>query len=256
MKTILFFDLDATLIENHFSRKVFSPLLQEIAEETGVNAKALWKAIEKENQRRQKEDPDNPLTMDWDDMVQTLARSYGISSLSDTVDNLWKTLANLADIELLDNSPLVLSKLKKEHRQLVLATKGLYKYQEPILKLTGLDKLFDDILTPDRTSYLKTSPQFFDKYRQEEALFVQVGDHFYDDVVCAKRNGFYSIMRAPLPELQHHHAFERPNYLANYSHEITTYPREGSDIRPDAIVLSLQELEDVISAIEDSYTKG
>ena len=49
MKTILFFDLDATLVENHFSRKVFSPLLQEIADETGVNVKALWKAIEKES---------------------------------------------------------------------------------------------------------------------------------------------------------------------------------------------------------------
>jgi FMN phosphatase YigB (HAD superfamily) len=256
VKTILFFDLDATLVENHFSRKVFSPLLQEIADETGVNVKSLWKAIEKENQRRQKEDPDNPLTMDWDDLVKHLAKSYGINGLSDTVDNLWKNLANIADIELLDNAPLALAKLKKGHRQLVLATKGLYKYQEPILSLTGLDKLFDDILTPDRTAYLKTSPQFFDKYRHEEALFIQVGDHFYDDVVCAKRNGFYSVMRAPLAELLHYTAFERPNYLSDYRHEITTYPREGSEIRPDALILSLQELDEVISAIEASYTKG
>jgi FMN phosphatase YigB (HAD superfamily) len=255
VNTILFFDLDATLIENHFSRKVFSPLLQEIAESTGLNVKTLWKAIDKENQRRQKEDPDNILTMDWDDMMQGLARTHGLS-LSDTVDNLWGSIANIADIEVLDESPLALARLRNDKRKLVLATKGLYKYQEPILALTGLDRLFDDILTPDRTGYLKTSPQYFDKYRQETALFIQVGDHFYDDVICAKRNGFYSIMRAPLPELLHYDPFERPKLLGDFSHEILTFPREGTDIRPDAVVLSLQELSEVVSAIEETYTNG
>lgn len=249
MQTILFFDLDATLIENRFSRKVFQPLLQEIAQVTGLETRELWQSIDKENQRRQKEDPDNVLTMDWDDMMRELAKKHGVM-LSDAVDNLWCTVANKEDIELLDNSPVALAKLKHEKRRFVLATKGLYKYQEPILELSGLNKLFDDILTPDRTGYLKTSPQYFDKYRQEAALFIQIGDHYYDDVICPKRNGFYSVMRAPLPELAHYDAFERPRYLADFQHEIPTYPKEGTTVRPDAVVLSLDELAGVIEAIE------
>lgn len=249
MKTILFFDLDATLIENHFSRKVFNPLLQEINDASGVSLGELRRWFEQENLRRQKEDPDNVLTMDWDDMMQELAANHGVK-LSDRVDNLWGKLANKEDIELLDNSPLLLAKLRDGKRKLVLATKGLYKYQEPILALTGLDKLFDDILTPDKTGYLKTSPEYFEKYRQEKALFIHIGDHYFDDVICAKRNGFYSVMRAPLAELAHYDAFERPRYLLDFQHEIPTYPKEGTSVLPDAVVVSLQELPEIIEAIE------
>jgi FMN phosphatase YigB (HAD superfamily) len=250
MQTILFFDLDATLIENRFSRKVFNPLLQEITDASGVSVAELRRWFEQENLRRQKEDPDNLLTMDWDNMMCELARLHGVI-LSDSVDNLWRKIANKEDIELLDNSPTTLAKLKHEKRRFVLATKGLYKYQEPILAVTGLDKLFDDILTPDRTGYLKTSPQYFDKYRQEAALFIHIGDHYYDDVICPKRNGFYSVMRAPLPELAAYDAFERPRYLADFQHEIPTYPKEGTTVQPDAVVISLQELVGVIEAIEN-----
>lgn len=249
MQTILFFDLDATLVENHFSRKVFSPLLQEIEAATGISSRELWFSIDRENLRRQKEDPDNVLTMDWDDLMRSLAESHGVR-LSDSLDNRWQSLANLADIEILDESPKVLASLRNEQRKLVLATKGLYKYQEPILALTGLDKVFDDILTPDRTGYLKTSPQYFEKYQQVEARRIQVGDHYYDDVICAKRNGFYSIMRAPLEELSDLSPFERPLYLAELSEKISTYPKGGTKIRPDAVVVSLEELPELLTEIE------
>jgi FMN phosphatase YigB (HAD superfamily) len=145
----------------------------------------------------------------------------------------------------------MLKTLKNERRKLVLATKGLSKYQNPILEISGIGKLLDDILSPDVTGYLKTSPGYFDKYRQQDALFIQVGDHFYDDVICAKRNGFYSIMRAPIAALAPYDAFERPQYLGDFLGELSTYPDEGSDIRPDAIVLSLQEIPELVGRIED-----
>lgn len=251
MQTILFFDLDATLIENRFSRRVIRPLLEEIAAATGRSLSAVIREMNAENQRRQSYDPDNVLTMDWGDIVAGMAAKYAIR-LSDSVDNRWLKFASPDDIEILDHAPQVLQALKTDHRQLVLATKGLSKYQEPILELTGLRQYFDDMLTPDITGYLKTSPQFFDSYRNRDARFIQIGDHFYDDVICAKRNGFYSIMRAPIIDLAACDPFDRPARLSDYLHEIQTYPPEGSEVRPDAVVVSLEELPPIITRIKEN----
>lgn len=249
MQTILFFDLDATLIENHFSRKVFRPLLEEIAAHSDVSIAELRIAIIKENKYRQEHDPDNVLTMDWQDIIATIAAEHDVE-LSVSVDRRWAALATREDIEILDDAPTMLRALKNGNRKLVLATKGLSKYQKPILEITGLGNLFDDMLTPDITGYLKTSPQYFDRYQGQEALFIQVGDHFYDDVIVARRNGFYSIMRAPIPELAVYDAFERPQKLDDFLGEIPTYPDEGSDIRPDAVLVSLQEVPEIVARIE------
>lgn len=250
MQTIVFFDLDATLIENHFSRKVFRPVLEEIAAHTDVSLAELSLAIHQENKYRQEHDPDNVLTMDWEDIISTIAAAHGVL-LPDSIDRRWQAMANIDDIEILDDAPTMLQALKMGKRKLVLATKGLIKYQHPILEITGLGQLFDDILAPDITGYLKTSPQYFDKYKKQDALFIQVGDHFYDDVICANRNGFYSIMRAPIPELAVYDAFERPQKLDDFLSKISTYPDKGSAIRPDAVVISLQEVPELVQRIEN-----
>lgn len=249
MQTIVFFDLDATLIENHFSRKVFRPLLEEIAAQADVSVAELGLALYEENKYRQKHDPDNVLTMDWEDILVTIAKKHGFS-LSDSIDERWRAFTKLEDIEILDDAPTMLQTLKNGSRKLVLATKGLSKYQNPILDVTGIGQYFDDKLTPDITGYLKTSPQYFDKYRKQDALFIQVGDHFYDDVICAKRNGFYSIMRAPIPDLAVYDAFDRVQRLGDFLSDIPTYPDEGSDVRPDAVVVSLQEVPEIVQQIE------
>lgn len=250
MQTILFFDLDATLIENRFSFKVFRPLLGEIAEASNGTVEILAQELYDENKERQKQDPDNVLTMDWQDIIETIAARYNIS-VSESVDDRWVTEANVDDIEILDDAPSMLKVLQSGGRKLVLATKGLSKYQDPILEITGLGQFFDDKLTPDITGFLKTSPQYFDSYHGQDALFIQVGDHFYDDVICAKRNGFYSIMRAPIAELSVYDPFDRPQKLDDFLDDIRTYPAEGSKIRPDAVVISLQEVPDVVRRIEE-----
>jgi FMN phosphatase YigB (HAD superfamily) len=255
MQTILFFDLDATLIENHFSRKAIGPLLEEIAELSHVSVEHLAQEMNVENKHRQKNDPDNVLTMDWEDIIATIAAKYGFS-LSDSVDRRWQLMVNTVDIEILDDAPTMLKLLQNTQRKLVLATKGLSKYQNPILDVTGLGQFFDDMLTPDITGYLKTSAQYFDKYRQQEALFIQVGDHFYDDVICARRNGFHSIMRVPIDSLSVYDPFDRPQQLDDFLDEIPTYPVEGSEIRPDAVVVSLQEVPDVVRRIEANHNPG
>lgn len=248
MQTVLFFDLDGTLVDNQYSIKAIRPLLEQIAEAAGLEARMIGKAMGEENQRRQLADPDNPLTMDWADIVVNLASQYGVT-LAETVDDRWEALANAADVLVFDEAPQVLEKLKPG-RKLVIATKGLSKYQDSVLRVTGLGDWFDDVLTPDITGFLKTSPGYFNRYRSEEALFIQVGDHYYDDVICPRRNGFHAVLRAPIAELADHDPFERPMLLEQFRDQISTWPEEGTDVRPDAVVLSLKELPAVVERIE------
>lgn len=250
-QTILFVDIDSTLVENRFSRKVLGVVLRDIAAVTGKELREIGRELGAENDRRQKTDPDNILTMDWQDITQSVAARYGVT-LSASVDALWDEYATAEGVEVLDNAPGVFQRLKHNGRTLVIATKGLTKYQLPVLRVAGLLPLFDDVLTPDTTGYLKTSPAYFDRYRAQypAALFIQVGDHYYDDVICAKRNDFYSVLRAPIPELQPFDPFERPSRLLDYREQIATYPPDGTDILPDAVVISLEELPGVIGQIE------
>ncbi|MGJ3239359.1 MAG: HAD family hydrolase [Anaerolineae bacterium] len=247
--TLLFFDLDATLVENRFSRKAIAPLLQELATTADRTIETIYHEFMAENLRRQEVDPDNVLTMDWDDILQHLARQHDVT-LSDTVDQRWQEYAHADDVEILDNAPAVLKMLQRPHRQLILSTKGLFKYQESVLDVTGLGAFFDDILTPDITGYLKTTPAYFERYQAQDALKIQIGDHYYDDVICARAKGFYSIMRAPLPALEIFDPFERPQQLADLRADIPTYPDTETDIVPDAVVISLEELPSVIQRFE------
>ena len=254
MTTVLFVDIDSTLIENQFSPKLFRRIVDEMAAECDHTRREIQVAIYRENEYRQREIPNDPTTMDWEDIVNTVARRLNIGrQWSLTAD--WEKMANADDIDVLDNAVEVMQQLKQPHRKLVIATKGLSIYQLPVLDAVGLTPLFDDILTPDRTGYLKTEPDYFKAYTQNGGdHFIQIGDHYYDDVICAKRNGFQVIQRAPIFELKRVDAFERPNFIERYKDQIDTYPKEGTDVVPDALVLSLQEVPTIIERMERGHT--
>ena len=250
MQTVLFFDIDSTLVENQFSRKALGTLLQEIADHTGLELAALGQEMAAENSHRQKNDPDNVLTMDWDDILETIAQKYDVTLSAKGID-LWRKFAHKDDVIINDKIHNVLDLLKAEGYPLIIATKGLSKYQYPVLEVAGLLDYFDEILAPDVTGYLKTTPAYFERYAdRENTLFIQVGDHYLDDVICPKRNGFMSVMRFPQEALQDIDPFERPALLHQYRDEIHTYPEEGTDIVPDAVAVSLQELPAIIKRIE------
>ncbi len=252
VQTILFVDIDGTIVDNRFSYRAIGELLTEIAVASGATVEVHGREIWQENKERQENDPNNLLTMDWDDIVQTIAERYGVT-LSDKVINLWEKYTSADEVEIYDDSPALLTSLKAPHRQLVIATKGLSKYQLPLLEVVGMKSLFDDILTPDITGYLKTDPGYFRKYTQDrtDKLFIHIGDHYYDDVICPKRNGFYSILRAPGFPTRESDPFNRPQDIPKYTNSIGTFPIDGTDVLPDAVVFSLQELPQIIEAIED-----
>lgn len=253
MTTVLFVDIDSTLIENRFSGRLFHRIVEAMAAECDTSANAIRTAIVRENQRRQLETPNDPATMDWEDIVNTVARQLNIDRTWPLTDD-WAAMAQEGDIQVLDNAHAVMQSLKQPHRKLVIATKGLSAYQLPVLDAVGLTSLFDDILTPDRTGYLKTEPGYFDVYRQNGVVnFIQIGDHYYDDVICARRNGFKSILRAPIFELKRMDPFERPALIERYQSQIDTYPEDGTDVVPDALVLSLEEVPAIVDKMEQDH---
>ena len=252
MNTVLFIDIDSTLIENEFSPRLFSQIVDEMATDTGQTRQDIQLAIYRENNRRQKETPNDPATMDWEDIVNSVAERLE-SRKQWSFTQSWQQMAKVEDIRVLDNALEVMQRLKKPHRKLVIATKGLSVYQMPILDVVGLTPLFDDILTPDKTGYLKTEPDYFKGYiQQNNTRFIQIGDHYYDDVICAKRNGFQVILRAPIFEMNRVDAFERPALVERYSSEISTFPRDGTDVSPDAVVMSLEEVPDIVEKMEQA----
>lgn len=266
MPTICLFDMDSTLIENEFSRDVIYDVLAEVIAQTEATPETLGRAMWQENERRQAEAPDDALTMDWQDIVQTVAQTYGITP-SRSVDDLWRAKAHADGVRILDDAPTVLRQLQAMGCKLVIATKGLSKYQQPVLDVTGLGDFFDDILTPDITGYLKTTPAYFDDFcaRQrhdygDDLRFIQIGDHYLDDVICPIQNGFYSVLRAPIEALSPLDAFERPSYLYHYRQFIPTYPKSAPyderphPMRPHAVVLSLQEVPAIVQRIEAGTT--
>lgn len=250
--TVLFFDIDGTLVDNHFSAGLLYNLLAGPAREAGLSFDMLLDEIGLENQRRQEEDPDHPLTMDWDDIVETVAARYNLRP-DGTVLGLWQELAASGQgLEVLDEAPDVLRKLRGPARRLVIATKGLSKYQIPILQTAGLHGLFDDYLTPDLTGHLKTQPAYFARYtaRPARCRFIQIGDHYYDDNVCARRNGFYSVLRVPIHALADADPFARPALLQAHAKLLTGWQPEYAHLLPDAVIISLAELPQVIAALE------
>ena len=122
-------------------------------------------------------------------------------------------------------------------------TKGLRKYQQPILDALGLTPYFTAILTPDTQQALKRDRAFYGDWPARAALTVMVGDYYADDVLPAHSFGFKTVWKpAVLPaELHAMDPFER----------VARYPYTAEQtVRPAALILSLAEAPAVVQTLE------
>jgi len=145
---------------------------------------------------------------------------------------------------ILDQGDQVLKKLSQEHRALVVATKGLRRYQQPVLDALGLTPYFRAILTPDTHNALKKDPAFFEKdpaffgeWPKKSQLTIMVGDSYEDDVRTPVNEGFKVVWKHTPIGLHHTLAHADPFTRARH------FPyAPDQTARPDAIIASLQEL--------------
>lgn len=199
-QTVLFIDLDYTVMLGPFKSVVFQAATADLAQKSGLSVDALLERIRTESRSRRDNSRYSATdVMDWTDIARTVANDLGVS-LDVDVEALVTEHARPPWSHILDDADNVLAQLKTEQRLLVAATKGLRKYQQPVLDGLGLTALFDHILTPDTFNIIKGERGFYGDFPDMAELCVCVGDKYEDDVVPAKRFGWKAVWRPRRPD--------------------------------------------------------
>lgn len=243
-QSVVFFDLDGTLIVNPFDSAVWPFVLAEIAEKAGATSHTVLDLIVEENVIRQNDTSVSPaLSMDWDDIAQTIASRLGVT-LEASCEALVRAHA-ASHSSLLEHAVDVLRELQAPYRALVVATKGLAKYQQPVLDALGLMPLFHAILTPDTHNGLKKHAAFFGEWPSNTRLQIMVGDRYDDDVLGPGGHGFKTIWKPVTADLifPQKDPFARA-MLYNYTDQQT--------LPADAIINTLDELPAVVRRLEQA----
>lgn len=243
-QSVVFIDLDHTLLEGPFESSVFPLVVGELAQKSGQDYNALLNMVRQENRQRQNSPAFSAVqAMDWDDIFTQAARRLGVRLQTNAreivLSHSGRPYTGLHDgaLETLD----ALSRGKPE-RALVLATKGLLKYQLPLLEALQIRLFFDDILTPDSTQALKNTIGFYSHWPETTRLQIMVGDNYADDIQPARAFGFKTVWLR-LPDVPVSAGYlDRP-------YETSPDPN-AAVIRPDAVISSLHDLPEVIYRLE------
>jgi putative hydrolase of the HAD superfamily len=244
LKPVVFIDLDDTLLEGAFESIVFPMVFDELSRKSGLAVSEIRKMVVNENFSRQDDPNIRPdLAMDWDDIVQTVATRLNVTIPQSLVLSIVKSHLHPPFIKLLENAFETLTILNTKQHYLVAATKGLAKYQIPLIEALGITFFFAEILTPDKNNALKKDIKFYGDWVYLTTTQIIVGDHLIDDIVYPKSFGFKSVWRLTDGSTfeKELNPFERPLQY--------TYPA-GITTKPDAIIFNLKELPDVISILE------
>jgi len=240
---VVFIDLDSTILRGPFESAVFPVVLAELAIKSRLDVKEARRQVFQEYLDRQKT-PGIPaaLAVDWDDILDTVAARLGVRLEARALE-IANSHAGPPYSAVLDDAGQILRSLVSPQRAIVVATKGLRKYQLPVLDALGLTPLFTDILTPDVHHALKQEAAFYGHWPRSTRLQISVGDYYEDDVEAPSRFGFKTVWKldAPDGDLARADPFDRPIQF-NYS--------SGQTTRPDAIILSLHELPQVVRCLE------
>lgn len=243
-QTVLFFDLDGTLMINPFESAVWPVVINEIAYKTNLPYTKIMAMIEDENDARQRDEHIAPIhAMDWDDITEHVARQLGVSITTNCTE-LVRSHAT-SHSSLLPHVHETLGQLQAPNRALVIATKGLAKYQRPVIDALGITHYFTGILTPDSYNGLKKHRRFFGDWPQRAHNVIMIGDMYHDDVLYPSQHGFKTIWK-PNPSLTPDHLSLRTPFQRAQEYPYTVQ----QSVRPTAIINDLLELPSVIDEIE------
>lgn len=241
-RTVLFFDMDGTLVQNAFSDTLFPSLTEQLSQATGLPAAEIMRRLLVEWDRREREEPDPVRVMDWDDMAETVARDLGVDCPV-VLSDLCSVYAHPPYIRAIDNARDVLHQLQRPWRTLAIASRGLGKYQIPVLEGLGLAPLLDALVFPDTAGRAKADPAFFQTVANGADLAVHTGDLYPDDVLYPSQAGLKTVWKRPLYTSEA--AIDDPIARA----EVAVLP-PGNTVRPTALIRRLGELPPVIDRLE------
>jgi FMN phosphatase YigB (HAD superfamily) len=125
----------------------------------------------------------------------------------------------------------------------VAASKGLAKYQRPVLEALGLISFFVEVLTPDTYSALKRDRAFYGPWPERAAVRIMTGDHYEDDVVAPYSFGFNTVWKWNGDDMG-------LRDLDPFARALAFPYTSEQPVRPDAIIFSLRELPPVVLRLE------
>jgi len=146
---------------------------------------------------------------------------------------------------LLPGALSALRRLAAPGRALIAATNGLAQYQLPVLAGLRLLPWFTDVLTPDKHNALKQDIRFYGPWADQGRVRISLGDMYEDDVMAPHSFGFRTIWKLNHkdPESAALSPLERPERATTLA---------GRSVRPDAIVLALDEVPGIVEALEQA----
>lgn len=243
---VVFVDLDGTIMVNPFERAVWPALLGEIASKAAQPLTVVRAAVEAEYETRQSDPSYPPLrAMDWDDIAQTVAARWGVT-VEGRADALVRQHA-ASHSNTLPGAEAALRDLAAVHRALVVATKGLAKYQQPVLDALGLTALFSAVLTPDSHNGLKRDRRFFGQWPEQTRLQIMVGDRYDDDVLYPASHGFRTIWIPPVESVPANLRGKDP-----FTRALMFPYADDQTASADALLLDLSELPGAVRRLEMS----
>ena len=187
--TILFIDLDGTMVKHPFEIEIMSTVYEKISEEKGIDGHRVKQIIRDEEHMRVKAGRFD--RYDFDDIVRTVAKRLGIQWNIDLSEKIRS--ADIPSTLLYPHVKETLEELKKKKYTMYLATNGLYRYQNPILEKLDLKKYFDDVITPDKVGCHKDSFGYFKKYLFDGFPAIMIGDEYISDIYYPKKFGLKTV---------------------------------------------------------------
>ncbi len=245
--SVLFVDLDDTIIRGPFETAVFPIIFKKISEKSGLDVKEIRHLIVEENRYRQHNKRFSAtLAMDWDDIVQKVASKLSVRLPHNIVLEIVKNHTSNKYIKVVDNADMILKKMKlnEPSRPIVASTKGLRKYQMPVLKALNILKIFDDIITPDKFNSLKDNVKFYGTWPKITKLQITFGDHYEDDIFYPRKFGFKTILK----NREIKSKLKQDGRKSLKASLFKKYP-----VKPDIIIHLLNELPNAVKKIEEAY---
>lgn len=242
-QSVLFVDLDGTILKSPFDL-IFPTVFGELAKQSNLKPDVIQRYVVEESQRRQ-QDATMPLatSLDWDEIIITVARQIGAEVTEQPVLETLEAYLKPPHTQILDQADTILPQLSTDQRAVVAVTKGLAKYQRRILNSLNLTPFFADLITVESNQVSKDSRAFYGDWVDQARLKLIVGDQYQDDVVYPHEFGFKPIWK-PTGSSAIEDPLER---AASFD------PPEGQSVRPEAIIFSLQELPNVVENLERRF---
>ncbi|MDG7044672.1 MAG: HAD family hydrolase [Nitrososphaerota archaeon] len=216
---MFFVDLDGTIIDNVYADGIFPEYISELRK-SGLDEAKLYDLIWTEHRRLLCSSL--PESFDWEGILKGLAHKLNVD-LGIELKYIQEKYYQEPFIRTLNGAPELLKALN-ELGPVYVSTNGFMKYQRPVLKALGLDVYFKDILTPDRSGYIKSDKRFYGNLIDDGHIAVNIGDDYLYDVLSPKLLGS----------------------LAIWAYAMARLPRRSIMMLPDLMVSRLQDIPRLI----------